>query len=175
MSPPPYVAGVFEGVFAVRWRLFTLQALGKLRAEIAKARRLLGRRLVYLSLIPASPHDFSEAERKVLASFVKELLVHDCDSIHHVIAGAGFAASARLSIVTALALAATRPEAFHTHASLEAALVAIAAETAQPADRLMAEAAGAASPSPERHFPSSVCIWVIARPPLVRRSPCSRP
>ena len=95
---------------------------------------------MYLSLIPASPHDFSEAERKVLASFVKDLLEHDCDSIHHVIAGAGFAASARLSIVTALALAATRPEAFHTHASLEAAVAAIAAETGQPADHLMAEA-----------------------------------
>ena len=59
---------------------------------------------------------------------MRDLLVHDCASIHHVIAGTGFAASARRSIVTNLALSAARPEVFFTHASLDEALLAIAPE-----------------------------------------------
>ena len=140
MSSPPYAASVFEGIFAVRWRTFSLEALAQLRDEIRKAALLLGRRLVYLSVIPASPRDFSDGERKVLGEFVRELLENDCRSIHHVIEGAGFAASARRSIVTALAVAASQPEAFHSHASAAAALASISTETGLPGDRLLEEA-----------------------------------
>jgi hypothetical protein len=136
----PYVTGVFEGVFAVRWRTFTLPALAELRRDIAQARLIVGRRLVYLCLIPSSPHDFPESERQVLGAFVRDLLVQDCESIHHVLDGVGFAASVRRSIVTALAVTSARPDAFHTYPSLEAAMTAIGAAIKQPAERLLDEA-----------------------------------
>jgi hypothetical protein len=131
---------VFEGVFAVRWRVFTLEALAELRREISRARGIVGRRLVYLSLIPASPRDFSAEERVALGAFVRDLLVHDCASLHHVIDGAGFYASARRSIVTALAVATARPEDFGTHATLEDALAALAPAVGAPASVLLEDA-----------------------------------
>lgn len=150
MPGPRYVTGVFEGVFAVRWRIFTLPALAELREEVSQTRRNAGRRVVYLSLIPPSPHDFTDGERNVLASFVRDLLVHDCASIHHVIGGAGFTASARRSIVTGLALVVARPDAFHTHSSLEAALAGIAEETGVSADVLLADATSHDIPFPAK-------------------------
>lgn len=139
--PAPYVSGVLGRVFAVRWRVFTLPALVALREEIAEARLILGRPLVYLSLIPSSPRTFTPAEREALASFVRGLLVEDCSSIHHVIDGDGFAASARRSIVTNLAIASAHPAAFHTHATLEEALTAVAEEIGGSSDELMAAVA----------------------------------
>jgi hypothetical protein len=134
---PAFVTGVLGRVFLVRWVNFHLAALQAVREEIAASRRTVGRRLVYLSLIPATRRDFSDPERDALAAYVRDLLVHDCASVHHVIAGTGFAASARRSIVTNLAVSAARPELFHTHASLEDALLAIASEVGKPGDHLV--------------------------------------
>lgn len=139
---PAFVTGVLGRVFVVRWVRFTLGALTTVRREIASSRRTVGRRLVYLSLIPATRHAFTDAERDALGAYVRDLLVRDCVSIHHVIAGAGFAASARRSIVTNLALSAARPEAFFTHASLEEALLAIADEVGKPGEELVEAAKG---------------------------------
>jgi hypothetical protein len=136
-----YVTGVLGRIFAVRWIVFKLAALGDVREEIAETRRIVGRRLVYLSLIPGSPRTFSAAERDFLAAFVRDLLVHDCESIHHVIDGSGFEASARRSIVTNLAVASARPDAFHTYATLEEALEAISLEVGGSPALLEAEAA----------------------------------
>ena len=129
--PPAFVTGVFGWVFVVRWVRFRLAALTEVRAEITLCRRTVGRRLVYLSLIPSDRRGFSDGERDALGAYVRDLLVHDCASIHHVIAGTGFAASARRSIVTNLALSAARPEVFFTHASLDEALLAIAPEVGE--------------------------------------------
>jgi hypothetical protein len=148
--PAPYVSGVVGRVFAVRWRVFTLQALAALREEIAEARLILGKPLVYLSLIPSSPRTFTREEREALASFVRGLLVEDCSSIHHVIDGDGFAASARRSIVTNLAIASADPAAFHTYATLEDALAVVADETGESAEELMAEAAARRIPFSRR-------------------------
>jgi len=137
---PAYVSGVLGRVFAVRWVRFTLATLSVVREEIATARRVTGRRLVYLSLIPATPRSFTDMERDALRGYLRDLLKHDCVSIHHVIAGTGFAASARRSIVTNLALAAARPDVFHTYATLEEALGEIAVEVGEAAGELLAEA-----------------------------------
>jgi hypothetical protein len=134
---PAFVTGVFGRVFVVRWVRFNLTALTAVRAEIAESRRAVRQRLVYLSLIPSTRRAFSDAERDALGAYVRDLLVHDCASIHHVIAGAGFAASARRSIVTNLALAAARPGSFFTHASLEEALLAISPEVGKLGDELV--------------------------------------
>jgi len=139
---PAFVTGVFGRVFVVRWVRFSLTALAAVREEIASSRRVLGRRLVYLSLIPSTRRAFSDGERDALGAYVRDLLVHDCASIHHVIAGAGFAASARRSIVTNLALSAARPGLFFTHATLEEALLAIALEVGEPGDELVEAAKG---------------------------------
>ena len=135
--PQTFVTGVLGRVFLVRWVRFDLAALRAVREEVAASRRTVGRRLVYLSLIPATRRVFSDAERDALAAYVRDLLVHDCASIHHVIAGAGFAASARRSIVTNFALSATRPELFLTHATLVDALHAVASEVGKPGDDLV--------------------------------------
>lgn len=137
-EPPAYVtSAIFGRVFAVRWHAFSLNALAEVRREVAVAHHTAGRPLAYLSLIPSSPRDFSDGERQALAAYVRDLLAGDCVSLHHVIEGAGFAASARRSIVTGLALAASRPEAFHTYATLQAAIDAIALEIGErPADLL---------------------------------------
>ena len=60
---PAFVTGVFGWVFVVRWVRFHLAALTEVRAEIALSRRTVGRRLVYLSLIPSDRRGFSEKER----------------------------------------------------------------------------------------------------------------
>jgi hypothetical protein len=135
-----YVTGVIGRIFAVRWIVFSLPALSAVRQEIAEVRRTLVRRLVYLSLIPSSPRSFTEAEREFLGSYVRDLLVRDCQSIHHVIEGEGFVASTRRSIVTNLAVASSRPDVFHTHASLEAALESIAEEVGDSSAVLLSEA-----------------------------------
>jgi len=137
---PAFVTGVFGQVFVVRWVRFHLAALTAVRVEIAASRQSVGRRLVYLSLIPSTRRAFTDGERDALGAYVRDLLVRDCGSIHHVIAGAGFAASARRSIVTNLALAAARPELFFTHATLEGALFAIAPEVGQSGEALVAAA-----------------------------------
>jgi hypothetical protein len=134
---PAFVTGVFGRVFIVRWVRFHLAALTEVRAEIGLSRRTVGRRLVYLSLIPSTRHAFSDGERQALGAYVRDLLVRDCASIHHVIAGTGFAASARRSIVTNLALSAARPEVFFTHASLEEAVLAIAPEVGKTGGELV--------------------------------------
>ncbi|MGH7295356.1 MAG: hypothetical protein ACRELB_10500 [Polyangiaceae bacterium] len=133
------MTAVVGRVFVVRWVRFSLAALQAVRGEISTARGLLDRRLVYLSLIPSTPRSFSGAERDALAAYVRDLLVHDCASIHHVIEGTGFAVSARRSIVTNLAVAAARPELFHTYASFGDALLAIAGEVGEPGAGLVAE------------------------------------
>jgi hypothetical protein len=140
--PPAFITGVLGRVFLVRWIRFHLAALQGVREEIAESRRIVGRRLVYLSLIPATARVFSDGERDALAAYVRDLLVHDCESIHHVIAGEGFAASARRSIVTNLAVSAARPEVFHTHATLEEALLSIASEVGKPGVALLSWAEG---------------------------------
>jgi hypothetical protein len=147
---PPYVSAVLGRAFAVRWRVFTLHALGSVRDEVAEARRIAERPLVYLALIPSSPRAFTAAERDILASYVRDLLAQDCVSIHHVIDGDGFAASARRSILTNLAVASAHPRAFHTHASLRQALATVAEEIGDTAERLLAEAAKRGIPFPPR-------------------------
>jgi hypothetical protein len=146
----PYVSAVVGRLYAVRWRSFNLTALSAVREEIAEARRILGRPLVYLSLIPSSPRTFTAEEREALASFVRGLLVEDCASIHHVIDGDGFAASARRSIVTNLAIASAQPAAFHTYAGLDEALAAVADEIGERPERLAAEASARRIPFPRR-------------------------
>jgi hypothetical protein len=147
---PAFVTGVLGRVFVVRWVRFTLDALTAVRGEVAASRLTIGRRLVYVSLIPATPRAFSDAERVALGAYVRDLLVHDCVSIHHVIAGTGFAASARRSIVTNLALSAARPEVFFTYASLEEALLAVAREVGKPGDELVEAAKSRGLGWPER-------------------------
>jgi hypothetical protein len=135
-----YTTGVIGHVFVVRWRSFRLADVTAVRGEIAAARRTAGHRLVYLSLVPSSNRAFSAIEIVGLTDFVRDLLVRDCESIHHVIDGDGFIASARRSIVTSMALAATNPRAFRVHASLEEALGVIAADVGGSKDALLAEA-----------------------------------
>ena len=144
----PFVTCTIGRIFAVRWVVFTLPALAEVRARITDTRKTLGKRLAYLSLIPSSPRSFTAAERELLASFVRDLLVEDCGSIHHVIEGAGFAASARRSIVTSLALASTEPQAFHTYATLGEALRSLAADLGESPEALVAEATKGDLPFP---------------------------
>ncbi|HEY8038482.1 MAG TPA: hypothetical protein VIF15_01760 [Polyangiaceae bacterium] len=139
-SRPRYVTAVMGRVFAVRWRHFDPPDLARVRAEIADVRRILGRPLTYLSLVPASARTFSPGELEALADYLRDLLAHDCERIHHVIAGQGFAASARRSIVTNLALALVNPGVFHTHATLEEALTSIAGMIGVKEDQLLRDA-----------------------------------
>jgi hypothetical protein len=135
-----FVTCVLGRIFAVRWVVFTLPALAEVRAQIADRRQRLGKRLDYLSLIPESPRTFTAQERELLGSYVRDLLVHDCAGIHHVIEGKGFVASARRSIVTSLALASATPECFHTYATLGEALRSLAADLGESPETLAAEA-----------------------------------
>jgi hypothetical protein len=137
-SSPRYVTGVVGRLFIVRWSVFRLIDLTDVRAQIAKVRRMGGRRLVYLSLIPASPRTFSRPEEEALAGFLRDLLLNDCESIHHVIDGQGFVTSARRSIVTNMALSTTNPGAFQTYGTLEDAVAVLARPVGRSAESLLA-------------------------------------
>lgn len=136
-SSPRYATGVLGRLFVVRWRVFRLVDLADVRAQIAKVRRIGGRKLVYLSLIPASPRTFSQREEQALAGFLRDLLVHDCESIHHVIEGEGFVSSARRSIVTNMAISTSTPGAFQTYGTLEEAVAVLARTVRRSEDGLM--------------------------------------
>ena len=125
MTDRRYVTASIDRLYAVRWVGFRVSYLDAVRDEILEMHARLRRPLLYLSLIPTSNRAFTEQERLVLAGYIKELAVA-CESIHHVIDGAGFVASARRSIVTQLALHSSRPDIFFTHATLEEAASVIA-------------------------------------------------
>jgi hypothetical protein len=139
-SASRYTTAVMGRLFAVRWRSFRLGDVASVRQEIASARRRVGHPLVYLSLIPASNRAFSAIEIVGLTDFVREILTQDCESIHHVIDGDGFIASARRSIITSIALASSHPKVFQVHASLEAAIGVIAITLGESAEELLTKA-----------------------------------
>jgi hypothetical protein len=140
-EPTRYLTGNFDRVFVVRWRAFRLEDLAAVRARIAELRHTLARPVVYLSLIPDSPRSFTDAEREALQRYLEDLLSGDCKSIHHVVAGEGFQASARRSIVTNMALGTTRPGAFRTYSTLPDAVAAISDELQIPARDLLEQIA----------------------------------
>jgi len=144
-----YVTGTFGRLFVVRWRVFVLEHLSVVRRRISQARRAAGAPIAYLSLIPSSPRDFTDEERGALAEYLRQLLSGDCATIHHVIEGEGFVASARRSIVTNLALATAQRGAFHTYATLEEAIEEIAAELRAPKQQLLDEVRSAGLAFPE--------------------------
>jgi hypothetical protein len=137
-SAPRYVSGVVGRLFVVRWRVFRLADLADVHAQIAKTRRVGGRRLIYLSLIPASPRTFTPPEEEALAAFLRDLLAQDCEGIHHVIAGQGFIASARRSIVTNMAIATANPGAFQSYGTLEDAVEVLARSVDRSPEDLLA-------------------------------------
>jgi hypothetical protein len=137
---PPYVSGSIGRIFIVRWRHYRLADVAIVKSEIAELRRLVGGRLVYLSLIPDGAHTFSAYEIDALSTFVRELLERDCESIHHVVAGEGFVASARRSLITKIALESARPKLFHVYESLDEALGAIARARGESKQALLEDA-----------------------------------
>jgi hypothetical protein len=139
-EPSRYVTATFGWLFAVRWRAFELEDLLAVRKRIGEVRRILGRPVIYLSLIPEGPRTFTVEERTALVDFLRDLLARDCSSIHHVIDGTGFAASTRRSIVTNMAIAAADPGRFRTYATLEEALGEISAELNRPPAELIDDA-----------------------------------
>ena len=139
MSGPRFVTATIQQLYAVRWSRFRLADLVAVRAEVASARIRARQELVYLSVVPASNRAFSQQEHAALGAYVKDLLT-DCVSIHHVVDGEGFVASARRSIVTQLALASARPDAFFTHATLEEAAAVIAPRLRMSSFALLDEA-----------------------------------
>lgn len=134
-----YLAATIGRVFIVRWRGFELGDLAHVRREIAEARTVVGKPLVYLSLIPGDSRTFSAEERGTLLAFVTDIFP-DCESVHHVIDGEGFMSSARRSIVTNLAIRTPHPGAFSTYATLEEAIDAIAPIVGIPQDELTRQA-----------------------------------
>jgi hypothetical protein len=137
---PPFVSGSIGRIYVVRWRHYRLADVPIVRSEIAELRRLVGGRLVYLSLIPDGAHTFSAHEIDALSGFVRELLERDCESIHHVVAGEGFVASARRSLITKIALESARPKLFHVYESLGEALGAIAKTRGESKQALLEQA-----------------------------------
>ncbi len=115
-------------------------SLGRSRCPAGSHRRDAahpGSPVVYLSLIPESPRSFTDPEREALQRYLEDLLSGHCQSIHHVVAGQGFQASARRSIVTHLALGTTRPDAIRTYSTLPEAIGAIGDELQIPARALL--------------------------------------
>jgi hypothetical protein len=139
-EPSRFVTATFDQLFVVRWRDYRPEDLASVRRRIAEVRRAIARPVLYLSLIPDSPHVFSEVERGVLVEYLRSLLADGCGGIHHVIDGEGFVASSRRSIVTNMALATKRPAVFKTHATLEDALAEIAPVLRRDPAELIAEA-----------------------------------
>ena len=113
----PYRLTIKPPVLFVSWNGFTASELRDVTDRLAEMRRASGRPVAYLSRIPAGNYVFTESDQAVLLRFLQTILA-SCATIHHVIEGDGFVKSARLAIVTNLALATTRPRDLHTHASL---------------------------------------------------------
>jgi hypothetical protein len=134
-----YVTACFDRLFAVRWIGFKVPYLDDVREQISEMYARVRRPLLYLSLIPGANRAFSEQERLLLGNYVKSLL-SECESIHHVIAGEGFVASARRSIVTQLALSSSRPDVFFTHATVEEAAAVLAPRLRMSSLALLEEA-----------------------------------
>ena len=114
----PYSVTIKPPVVFVAWRGFSAGDLREIADRLAEMRRTTGRPAVYLSLIPADPHSFTDEDQKVLVGFLNGILP-SCATVHHVIEGDGFVKSARLAFVTNLAAATPRRRDFHVHATLE--------------------------------------------------------
>jgi hypothetical protein len=105
-------------VLYVSWRGFTSRELREVTEELAEMQRTSGKPVAYLSRIPAGAYVFTDGDQAVLLRFLQTILAY-CATIHHIVDGDGFIKSARLAIVTNLALATARPRDLHTHASIE--------------------------------------------------------
>ena len=116
----PFTMTVRVPVVFVSWRGFSADDLRAVCEQIANVRHGLRKPAVYVSRIPASSYVFSDAEQRILHTFLLKILP-DCASIHHVVEGDGFIRSARMATVNNLARGTPRPRAFHTHASVEEA------------------------------------------------------
>lgn len=116
-----YVRSQVGKVFAVLWKETTLEDIAQLRQEIPEARRLVGEKIIYLSISDGKTPSPGEAERKAMVKLAEDMMPH-YEALYIVLRAEGFRGSVLRSVMAAMMLLSKHRQHVYVVDSIEEVL-----------------------------------------------------
>jgi hypothetical protein len=136
----PYVSGLVENVFILRWQGAALGDAASLMQRVRDARSGSKGPLVYVAIVPSGDSPPDAALRVELSRQLVEL-TELCACVHLVLEGSGFGAAAKRAVATGMFLMTGRHGRVTAHASLLEALNGCRNLSARPSEIVAAASA----------------------------------
>jgi hypothetical protein len=110
-----------EPIFIVRWQTPTLEDLTLIQQEVERARKRVGRMLIYVAIVPADADPPDPPVRKAMIDSMDTVLEH-CEVIYFAMEGRGFKHSVLRSALAGILLVAGRRGRVIVHVSASHAI-----------------------------------------------------
>jgi hypothetical protein len=131
----PYISGVVQNVFILRWKGTCFEDAATLMQRVRDARSRTTGALVYVAIVPAGDGPPDMAVRRELGRCLKEL-TEICSCVHLVLEGKGFRAATQRAVATGIFLMTGLHGRVTAHASLSEAVIGCHNLSAPPAEIL---------------------------------------
>src|SRR5687767_12373197 len=120
---------LIEPIFIVRWQTPTLEDLTLIQQEVERARKRVGRMLVFVAIVPADADPPDPPVRKAMMDSMDSVLEH-CEAMYFAMEGGGFKNSVLRSALAGILMVAGRRGRVFVHVSASQAIAAAARRAA---------------------------------------------